>query len=141
MSSTMPKVTDARKWYVIDAANVPMGHTAAKAAAILRGKHKPTFAPHVDCGDFVIIVNAEKAVLTGNKLTQKKYRHHTGWVGHLKETSYEKLMEENPEFAMKLAVKGMLPDTVIGRKALTRVRIFRGAEHNHEAQKPEAWTL
>ena len=141
MSSTMPKVTDARKWYVIDAADVPMGHTAAKAAAILRGKHKPTFAPHVDCGDFVIIVNAEKAVLTGKKLTQKKYHHHTGWVGHLKETSYEKLMEENPEFAMKLAVKGMLPDTVIGRKALTRVRIFRGAEHNHEAQKPEAWTL
>ncbi len=141
MSSTMPKATDARKWYVIDAAGVPMGHTAAKAASILRGKHKPTFAPHADCGDFVIIVNAEKAVLTGKKLTQKKYRHHTGWVGHLKETSYEKLMQENPEFAMKLAVKGMLPDTVIGRKALTRVRIFRGAEHNHEAQKPEAWTL
>ncbi len=141
MSSTMPKATDTRKWYVIDAAGVPMGHTAAKAASILRGKHKPTFAPHADCGDFVIIVNAEKAVLTGKKLTQKKYRHHTGWVGHLKETSYEKLMQENPEFAMKLAVKGMLPDTVIGRKALTRVRIFRGAEHNHEAQKPEAWTL
>ena len=141
MSTTMPKANESRNWYVIDAANVPMGHTAAKAAAILRGKHKPTFAPHADCGDYVIIINAEKAVLTGKKLEQKLYRHHSDWVGGLKEVKYEKLMEEKPEFAMMIAVKGMIPDTVIGRKALTRCKIFRGPNHTHEAQKPEAWTL
>ena len=141
MSTTMPKANESRKWYVIDAANVPMGHTAAKAASILRGKHKPTFAPHADCGDYVIIINAEKAVLTGKKLEQKLYRHHSDWVGGLKEVKYEKLMEEKPEFAMMIAVKGMIPDTVIGRKALTRCKIFRGPNHTHEAQKPEAWTL
>lgn len=141
MSTTMPKATDSRKWYVIDAADVPMGRTAAKAASILRGKHKPTFVPNVDCGDFVIILNAEKAVLTGKKLEQKTYRHHTGWVGGLKEVKYDRLMEEKPEFAMMLAVKGMVPDTVIGRKALTRLRIYTGSNHNHEAQKPEPWTL
>ncbi|MEG1620523.1 MAG: 50S ribosomal protein L13, partial [Oscillospiraceae bacterium] len=115
MSTTMPKATDSRKWYVLDAANVPLGRTDAKAASILRGKHKPTFAPHADCGDFVIILNAAQAVLTGKKLEQKMYRHHSGWVGGLKEVSYEKIMDERPEFAMTLAVKGMVPDTVIGR--------------------------
>ncbi|MEF9984376.1 MAG: 50S ribosomal protein L13 [Oscillospiraceae bacterium] len=141
MSTTMPKATDSRKWYVLDAANVPLGRTAAKAASILRGKHKPTFAPHADCGDFVIILNAAQAVLTGKKLEQKMYRHHSGWVGGLKEVSYEKIMDERPEFAMTLAVKGMVPDTVIGRKALTRLRVYKDANHDQQAQKPEAWTL
>ena len=142
MSTTMPKASEmTRTWYIIDAADKPLGHTAAKAATILRGKHKPTFAPHVDCGDHVIIINAAKAVLTGRKLEQKMYRHHTGWIGGLKEVKAGTLMKNNPEKAMMLAVKGMIPDTVIGRKALTRCRIYRGAEHKHAAQKPQAWTL
>lgn len=138
----MPKVSEInRTWYIIDAADKPLGRTAAKAAAILRGKHKPDFAPNVDCGDHVIIINAEKAVLTGRKLEQKMYRHHTGWIGGLKEVKYSTLMQQNPEKAMMLAVKGMVPDTVIGRKALTRCRIYRNAEHKHAAQNPQAWTL
>jgi large subunit ribosomal protein L13 len=142
MSTTMPKASEmTRTWYIIDAADKPLGRTAAKAATILRGKHKPTFAPHVDCGDHVIIINAAKAVLTGRKLEQKMYRHHTGWIGGLKEVKAGTLMKNNPEKAMMLAVKGMIPDTVIGRKALTRCRIYRGAEHKHAAQKPQAWTL
>ena len=142
MSTTMAKPqTVVRKWYILDAAGKPLGRTAATAATLLRGKHKPAFTPHVDCGDHVIIVNAAQAVLTGRKLEQKYYRHHTGWVGGLKEVQYKTLMEKNPEKAMMLAVKGMLPDTTIGRKALTRCRIFAGAEHNHAAQKPEAWNL
>ncbi|MEA5010859.1 MAG: 50S ribosomal protein L13 [Angelakisella sp.] len=142
MSTTMANPqTVVRKWYILDAAGKPMGRTAAAAANLLRGKHKVTFTPHVDCGDHVIIVNAAQAVLTGNKLEQKYYRHHSGWVGGLKEVQYKTLMEKNPEKAMMLAVKGMLPDTTIGRKALTRCRVFVGANHNHEAQKPEAWTL
>ncbi len=106
---------------------------------LLRGKHKVTFTPHVDCGDHVIIVNCEKAVLTGNKLKQKYYRHHTGWVGGLKEVKYSTLMAKNPEKAMMLAVKGMVPDTTIGRAALTRLRVYKGGEHNHAAQKPETY--
>ena len=142
MSTFMPKAQEiSRKWYILDAADKPLGHTAATAAMILRGKHKTTFAPHVDCGDHVIILNASKAVLTGKKLEQKVYRHHSGWVGGLKEVKYSKLMAENPEKAMMLAVKGMLPDTTIGRKALTRCKIYRAATHNQQAQKPEAWTL
>ena len=142
MSTTMPKASEmTRTWYIIDAADKPLGRTAAKAATILRGKHKPTFAPHVDCGDHVIIINAAKAVLTGRKLEQKMYRHHTGWIGGLKEVKAGTLMKNNPDKAMMLAVKGMIPDTVIGRKALTRCRIYRGAEHKHAAQKPQAWTL
>lgn len=130
-----------RKWYILDAANKPLGRTAAQAAVLLRGKHKTTFTPHVDCGDHVIIINCKDAVLTGNKAEQKFYRHHSGWVGGLKEIKYSTLMEENPEKAMMLAVKGMIPDNTIGRKALTRCRVFADANHNHEAQKPEAWTL
>ena len=125
----------------MDAAGKPLGRVAATVATLLRGKHKPTYTPHVDCGDHVIVLNAEKAVLTGRKLEQKVYYRHTGWIGGLKEVKYSKLMKTNPELAMKLAVKGMLPDTTNGRQALTRVRIYRGAEHNHAAQKPEAWTL
>lgn len=142
MSTFMPKAQEiSRKWYILDAADKPLGHTAATAAMLLRGKHKTTFAPHVDCGDHVIILNASKAVLTGKKLEQKVYRHHSGWVGGLKEVKYSKLMAENPEKAMMLAVKGMLPDTTIGRKALTRCKIYRDGNHTQQAQKPEAWTL
>lgn len=141
MSTYMPKGEISRKWYIIDAAGVPLGRTATKAAHILRGKHKPTFAPHADCGDHVIIINCAKAVLTGKKLEQKYYRRHTGWVGGLKEVQYSKLMSETPEKAMELAVKGMLPHNTLGRTALTRCRLFAGAEHVHAAQMPEAWTL
>lgn len=141
MSTTMPKAVAERKWYIVDAANKPLGRTAATVASILRGKHKPTFAPHADCGDFVIVINAEKAVLTGRKLEQKFAYHHTGWIGGLKSIQYSKLMQENPEKAVMLAVKGMVPDTVIGRKALTRCRVFRGAEHTHAAQTPTNWEL
>jgi len=142
MSTYMPKAGEiTRKWYLLDAAGKPLGRTAALAAHILRGKHKPTFAPHADCGDHVVIVNAEKAVLTGKKLEKKFYRHHSGWVGGLKEIRYDDLMRTRPERAMMLAIKGMLPDNAVGRKCLTRVRIYRGAEHQNQAQKPEAWTL
>lgn len=141
MSTFMAKAENVeRKWYVLDAAGKPLGRTAATAAMLLRGKHKTTFTPHVDCGDFVIIVNADKAVLTGKKLTQKYYRHHTGWVGGLKEVQYKTLMAEKPEFAMQLAVKGMLPKNSIGRAALTRLKLYKGSEHNNAAQMPEAWT-
>lgn len=142
MSTTMPKAKEvSRKWYVIDADGKPLGRVAAKAAHILRGKHKPTFAPHCDCGDHVIIINCEKAVLTGKKLDQKYYRWHTGWIGGLKEIKYDHLMETRPEMAMMAAVKGMLPSTSLGRAQLRRLRTVKGATHNHEAQKPEAYTL
>ena len=127
-----------RKWYVIDAAGKPLGRTAVKAANILRGKHRPEFTPHADCGEFVIIVNADKAVLTGKKLEQKFYRHHSGYIGGLKEINYKTLMATNPEKAMELAVKGMLPHNSIGAKSATRLKVFAGAEHNHAAQKPTA---
>ncbi|MEG0571127.1 MAG: 50S ribosomal protein L13 [Oscillospiraceae bacterium] len=133
--------TISRKWYILDAAGKPLGRTAVKAADILRGKIKPEFTPHVDCGDHVIIINCEKAVLTGKKLEQKFMRHHTGWIGGLKEISYADLMENNPEKAVMAAVKGMLPDTTIGRSALRRLRVYRGAEHENAAQKPEVYSL
>ena len=127
-----------RKWYILDAANKPLGKTAAAAATLLRGKHKPEFTPNADCGDFVIVINADKAVLTGKKLDQKYYRRHSGWVGGLKEVKYRTLMSERPELAMKLAVKGMLPKNSLSNSALTRLKIYRGGEHEHAAQKPEA---
>ncbi len=140
MSTFMAKAeTVERKWYVLDAAGKPLGRTAAVAAHILRGKHKPTYTPHVDSGDFVIVINAEKAVLTGKKLEQKYYRHHTGWVGGLKEMQYKTMMAEKPEFAMQLAVKGMLPKNSLGRNEATRLKVFVGTEHTHSAQKPEIW--
>lgn len=142
MSTYMPKASDiVRKWYVLDAAGKPMGRVAAQAAVLLRGKHKVEFAPHADCGDHVIIINADKAVLTGNKLDQKMYYHHTGYIGNMKKVKYSTLMRTKPVFAMELAVKGMIPDSVIGRKALTRLRVYAGADHKHAAQKPEAWEL
>ena len=137
MSTFMAKAeTIERKWYVIDAAGQPLGKTAVKAADILRGKHRPEFTPHVDCGEFVIIINAAKAVLTGKKLEQKKYYHHSGYIGGLKTVDYKTLMAEKPEFAMELAVKGMLPHNSIGAKSATRLHVYAGAEHEHEAQKP-----
>ena len=129
-----------RKWYILDAAGKPLGKTAATAATLLRGKHKPEFTPNADCGDFVVIINAEEAVLTGKKLGQKMYRRHSGWVGGLKETKYRILMQERPELAMQLAVKGMLPHNTLGKNSLTRLHIYRGAEHSQAAQKPEPWT-
>ncbi len=128
-----------RKWYILDAAGKPLGKTAAVAATLLRGKHKPEYTPHADCGDFVIVINAEKAVLTGKKLDQKFYRTHSGYVGGLKETKYRKLMQDKPELAMKLAVRGMMPRNIITKDSLTRLKIFRGPEHIHAAQKPELW--
>ena len=133
------KANIERKWYVLDAAGKPLGKTAAAAADLLRGKLKPEFTPHADCGDFVIIINAEKAVLTGKKLDQKLYRTHSGWVGGLKETKYRTLMQEKPELAMKVAVRGMMPKNVLSKDALSRLKIYRGAEHEHAAQKPEIW--
>ena len=130
-----------RTWYVLDAANKPLGKTAAAAATLLRGKHKPEFTPHADCGDFVIVINADKAVLTGKKLDQKYYRTHSGWVGGLKEVQYRTLMRERPELAMKLAIKGMLPHNTIGKDSLGRLRVYKGAEHEHAAQKPQPWAL
>ena len=128
-----------RKWYILDAAGKPQGKTAAAAATLLRGKHKPEFTPHADCGDFVVIVNAQKAVLTGKKLEQKYYRRHSGWIGGLKETKYRLLMQQKPELAMQLAVRGMLPRNIITKDSLSRLHIYRGAEHPHTAQKPETW--
>lgn len=142
MSTYMPKANDiVRKWYVLDAAGKPLGRVATEAATLLRGKHKPTFAPHADCGDHVIVINAEKVVLTGNKLDQKKYFHHTEYIGHMKEVKYSTLMRTKPTFAMEKAIKGMIPDTTIGREALTRLRVYAGAEHKHAAQKPEEWAF
>ena len=138
MSTYMAKAeTLERKWYVIDAAGKPMGRTAVAAANILRGKHRPEFTPHVDCGEFVIIINADKAVLTGRKLEQKYYRRHSGYIGGLKEVQYKTLMATKPELAMELAVKGMLPHNSIGAKSATRLKVYAGAEHAHAAQKPE----
>jgi len=140
MSTTMANNTTVeRKWYILDAAGKPLGKTAALAADILRGKIKTTYTPHVDCGDFVVIINAEKAVLTGKKLEQKVYYHHSGWVGGLKEIKYKDLMVKKPEFAMTHAVKGMLQKNKIADAQLTRLKVFRGEEHTHIAQKPEAW--
>ena len=131
--------TVQRTWYVLDAAGQPMGRTAVQAAVLLRGKHKPEYTPHVDGGDFVVIVNADKAVLTGRKLDQKMYRTHSGYVGGLKETKYRILMKERPDFAMELAVKGMMTKNSLGRKALLRLKVYVGPEHPHAAQKPQVW--
>ena len=130
-----------RKWYVLDAAGKPLGKTAVAAATILRGKHKPEYTPHADCGDFVIVINADKAVLTGKKLEQKYYRTHSGYVGGLKETKYRLLMQNKPELAVRLAVRGMLPRNIVTKDSLTRLKIYRGDSHPHAAQKPETWTV
>ena len=130
-----------RKWYVVDATNIPLGRLASQVASILRGKNKPTYTPHVDTGDYVIVINSDKVKLTGKKLQQKMYRHHTGYIGNMKEENYQKLMEERSDFAVELAVKGMLPKTNLGREMLKKLKVYKGAEHNHEAQKPEVLVL
>ncbi|MDR2671426.1 MAG: 50S ribosomal protein L13 [Oscillospiraceae bacterium] len=131
--------TVTRAWFVLDAAGRPLGQTATQAAVLLRGKHKPEFTPHVDTGDFVIVINADKAVLTGRKLEQKVYRTHSRYIGGLKETKYRLLMQQRPEFAVELAVRGMLPKNTLGRGALKRLKVYRGPEHPHAAQKPALW--
>ena len=142
MSTTLAKLeTVERKWYVIDAAGKPLGRTAVIAANLLRGKHKATFTPNVDCGDYVIIINTDKAILTGKKLDQKSYYRVSGWIGGLKETKARVMMDTRSDYAMELAVKGMLPKNTLGRNCLGRLHLCKGAEHNHAAQKPEAWTL
>ena len=141
MSTTLAKKeTVERKWYVIDAAGKPLGRTAVAAANLLRGKHKLDFTPNVDCGDFVIIINTDKAVLTGNKGEQKLYRRVSGWIGGLKETKARIMMENRSDYAMEHAVKGMLPKSALGRTCLTRLHLYKGDEHPHAAQKPESWT-
>ncbi len=139
MSTFMAKAeTIERRWFVIDAAGKPLGKTAVKAATILNGKHRPEYTPHADCGEFVIIVNAAKAVLTGRKLEQKYYQHHSGYIGGLKSVQYKTLMAKRPEFAMELAVKGMLPHNSLGDKAFTRLHVYAGENHEQAAQKPIA---
>lgn len=130
-----------RKWYVVDAEGVPMGRLASRVAAILRGKNKPTFTPNVDTGDFVIIINTDKVVLTGKKLEKKYYRYHTGYIGHLKEIQYKTLMATKSDLAVYEAVKGMLPKNSLGRKMLTKLKVYKGPEHTHQAQKPEVLKL
>lgn len=142
MSTYMPKAADiSRKWYVLDADGVALGRIAAKAAHLLRGKHKPTFAPHADCGDNVIIINSDKAILTGKKLENKVYRWHTGWIGGLKEVKYSKLMAEQSDKAITIAVNGMLPNNSLGRAQITRLHVYKGAQHDQAAQKPENYEI
>ena len=132
------KANIERKWYILDAAGKTLGKTAVRAADLLRGKNKTTFTPHADCGDNVIIINAGKAVLTGKKGEQKIYRTHSGWVGGLKETPYRILMQEKPEVAMRVAVRGMMPKNTVAKDSLKRLHIYAGAEHKQQAQKPIA---
>ena len=142
MKSYMAKAeTMERKWYIVDAEGMVLGRLASQVAAILRGKHKPIYTPHVDCGDHVIIINADKVVLTGKKLDEKLYRHHSGYPGGLKEVKYRDLMAKKPEFAVYEAIRCMMPKGPLGRQMLTKVRIYRGAEHKHAAQKPEVLVL
>ena len=135
------KETVERKWLIIDAANKPLGRVATEAARLLRGKHKPTFTPNVDTGDHVIILNCKDVILTGKKLDQKIYRHHSGYIGGMKETSARVMMDKTPEKAMYLAVKGMLPHTKLGRQMIKKLRVYAGSEHENAAQKPEVWEV
>ena len=130
-----------RKWYIVDAANKPLGRTATEVARLLRGKHKPTYTPNEDVGDFVIVINCKDAILTGKKLDQKVYRHHSGFIGGMKETSARVMMDTKPERAMFLAVKGMLPHTKLGRQMIKKLRVYAGSEHENAAQKPEVWEV
>lgn len=130
-----------RKWYIIDASGKPLGRVAAEAAKLLRGKHKPTFTPNVDTGDHVIILNCKDVVLTGRKLDQKIYRHHTGYIGNMKEISAKDMLQNNPEKAMMLAIKGMLPKNRLGRQMIGKLRVYAGNEHENQAQKPEIWEV
>jgi len=138
----MAKPSDVeRKWYVLDADGQTLGRLAAEAAYLLRGKHKPTYTHHIDTGDFVIVVNADKVRLTGNKLLKKKYIHHTRYPGGLREMTYRDLLDKNPERAVEIAIKGMLPHNRLGKKMFKKLKVYRGPDHPHQAQKPEAWIL
>ena len=128
-----------RKWYIIDAEGKPLGRVATEAARLLRGKHKPTYTPNMDVGDHVIVINCSKVILTGDKLNQKVYRHHSGYIGGMKETSAKDMLQNNPEKAMMLAIKGMLPHNSLGRQSIKKLRLYAGSEHENQAQKPEVW--
>ncbi len=142
MKSYMAKgETVERSWYVVDATDMVLGRLSSQVAAILRGKHKPIFTPHVDCGDHVIIINAEKVRLTGNKLDQKKHIHHTGYPGHIKEVTYRTLLETKPEFAVYESIRRMMPKGPLGDKMLKKLRVYAGPNHNHEAQQPQTLEL
>ena len=142
MKTYMAKAADVqRKWYIVDAQDVVLGRLATRVASVLRGKHKPTYTPHVDSGDYVIVINADKAVLTGKKLDQKMYYHHSGYPGGLSQTPYRSLMEKKPEFAVKKAIVGMLPKGPLGRSMAKKLRVYAGAEHEYAAQKPETLEL
>ena len=142
MKTYMAKAqTVERKWYVVDGNGIPLGRLASKVAAILRGKNKPTYTPNVDTGDYVIVVNSDKVVLTGKKLENKYYRYHTGYIGGLKEISYGKIMEEHSDLAVYEAVRGMLPKNSLGRQMIKKLKIYKGPTHNHEAQQPETLKL
>lgn len=130
-----------RKWYIIDAEDKPLGRVASEAAKLLRGKHKPTYTPNIDVGDHVIIINCGKVVLTGKKLDQKVYRHHSGYIGGMREISARDMMNNSPEKAMMLAIKGMLPKNSLGRQMLRKLRVYAGSEHENIAQKPEVWNF
>ena len=142
MNTYMAKAADVqRKWYVVDAEGVVLGRLASQVASVLRGKHKPIYTPHVDTGDYVIIINAEKAVLTGKKLDQKVYKSHSGYPGGLHETKYRDLMADKPAFAVKKAIVGMLPKGPLGRSMAKKLRVYAGAEHEYESHKPEKLEL
>ena len=142
MSTFMQKKENVvRKWYIVDAAEKPLGRTAVAVADLLRGKNAPEFTPNVDCGNFVIVINAEKAILTGNKMEDKYYYHHSGYIGGMKAVQAKTMMAQKPERAMELAVKGMLPKNTLGAKAFTRLKVYAGDAHKHEAQKPEAYEI
>ena len=142
MNTYMAKAEDVqRKWFVVDAEGVVLGRLASQVANILRGKHKPIYTPHVDTGDYVIVLNADKIVLTGKKLDQKVYYSHTGFPGGLKETVYRRLLDEKPEFVIKHAVIGMLPKGPLGRKMAKKLKVYAGAEHEHSAQQPEVLVI
>ncbi|MGE5396438.1 MAG: 50S ribosomal protein L13 [Chitinophagales bacterium] len=141
MKTYMARPDLEKTWYVVDASGKALGRLAAEVATILRGKHKPTFTPNVDAGDFVIVINAEKILLTGNKLSQKQYRYHTGYPGGLKEVSYQTLMQKHPEKAIEVAVRGMLPHNTLGELMYKKLKVYRGPEHPHQAQKPVTWEL
>lgn len=130
-----------RKWYIIDAANKPLGRVATEAAKLLRGKHKPTFTPNLDVGDHVIIINCSKVILTGNKMNQKVYRHHSGYIGGMKEVVAKDMLANSPEKALTLAIKGMLPHNSLGRQSIKKLRVYAGSEHENQAQKPEIWNF
>ncbi len=142
MKTFMPKQADVQpKWWVVDATGIPLGRLASQVAAVLRGKNKPTYTPNADMGDFVVVINCDKVVLTGNKLNQKIYKYHTLFPGGLKEVGYDKLMRERSDFVVEKAVKGMLPKTTLGKHMQKKLRTYKGAEHPHQAQNPEVLTI